>query len=147
MAGRGPAPKDPSARRRRNQPTRGEWTVLDKESPRRPALPRPAPKGGWSAFAKSEWARWWASPMAAMWDASDRGTLELLLLFAETVRETPQAAMATQIRLYRDGLGLTPKGRRDLRWLLPGEAPPQLDVIDGGKADSNVRRLRAVDES
>jgi len=145
MAGRGPAPKASSARRRRNEPARGEWAVLTQKSPRRPALPRPTPKGGWSAFAKAEWARWWASPMAAMWDDSDRGTLELLLVFTESVRETPQASMATQIRLYRDSLGLTPKGRRDLRWLLPGETPPELEVLAGGKSDSNVRRLRAVD--
>ena len=144
---RGPAPKDPSARRRRNQPTRGEWTILDRPPVKAPPLPRPSPKGGFSAPAKAEWGRWWASPMAAMWDASDRGMVELLLRMIDAAWEHPQAASATQIRLFRDGLGLSPKGRRDLRWLLPGEAPPQLDVIDGGKADSNVRRLRAVDES
>ena len=84
--------------------------------------------------------------MAAYWDASDLDTVELLLRMVDRAVDDPAAALTTQIRLYKDTLGLTPKGRRDLRWLLPGEAPPDLAVIDGGKApESNVRRIRAVD--
>jgi len=147
MAGKGPAPKDPSARRRQNQPTRGEWTVLLRDPPsRRPSLPQPYPKGGYSAQAKAAWKKWWSSPMAAYWDVSDLDTVELLLRMADKAVDDPAAALATQIRLYKDTLGLTPKGRRDLRWLLPGEVPPTFGVLDGGKtSESNVRRLRAVD--
>jgi len=86
--------------------------------------------------------------MAAYWDASDLDTVELLLRMVDRAVDDPAAALTTQIRLYKDTLGLTPKGRRDLRWLLPGEALPDLAVIDGGKApESNVRRIRAVDAS
>ena len=53
--------------------------------------------------------------------------------------------MTTQIRLYKDTLGLSPKGRQNLRWRLPEEVPPQLELIQGGK--SNVRRLKATDQT
>jgi hypothetical protein len=118
--------------------------VLDRPKVKAPRLPQPYPKGGFSAYAKAEWVRWWASPMASMWDASDRGTVELLLRMIDVAWDSPTSTMAVQIRLYKDTLGLSPKGRRDLRWLLPGEVPVELEVIDGGKG-SNVRSLRAVD--
>lgn len=83
--------------------------------------------------------------MAPMWDEADYGTVEMLLKMVDEWWGTPVAAQATQIRQYRDTLGLTPKGRQQRRWLLPDEAPPQLTVIEGGA--SNVRRLRAADST
>ena len=87
--------------------------------------------------------------MAAYWDKSDVGTVELLVRMVDQAVESPgNGALLGQIRLYKDSLGLSLEGRRKLRWLLPGEVPPDLTltVINGGKApESNVRRIRAVD--
>lgn len=145
MSGKGPAPKQASARRRSNDPVRGEWVILDRPRLKKPpVLPQPYPKGGYSVQAKAEWSEWWLSPVAPMWDSADQGSVRMLLRMVDEWWDNPTAAMASQIRQFKDTLGLTPKGRQDRRWVLPGEVPPgELTVIDGGK--SNVRRLRAVD--
>lgn len=150
MAGKGPPPKQGSTRRRSNKPARGDWVVLTRHVEKVPPLPRPYPKGGWSPQAKRAWKAWWSSPMAAMWDESDRDTVELLLAMVHEVHETMTGAITTQIRMFKESLGLTPKGRQDRRWVMPREMSqePDLQVIDGGGEDtSNVRRLRAVDKS
>ena len=144
MAGKGPAPKHPHLRARANVPERGDWQVLDREPFKKPPpLPRPYPRGGWSAKAKGAWQRWWASPMAPMWDEGDYELVDILLKMVHDWWEDPTTTQATQMRLTMDTLGLTVKGRQDRHWWLPGEAPLQLEVIDGGR--SNVRRLHAVD--
>lgn len=101
----------------------------------RPQLPRPYPRGGYSAAAKREWERWWSSPMAQVWDETDRGVAEMLIRMVDEWWVSPTTKLATEIRQMKDSLGLTPKGRQDRRWNLPGdddsEAPdrPQLATV------------------
>lgn len=86
--------------------------------------------------------------MARAWSEADRDSVEMLMRMVDEFWREPTAAMTAQIRMLKDTLGLTPKGRQDRRWLLPEEAQqaPQLSVIDGGEdKGSNVRRMRAVD--
>jgi len=139
----GPPPKLPSNRRRRNPPAGGEWTMLGDPPSKRPALPRPYPKGGWSPAAKTAWKSWWSSPVASMWDPSDHDTVEMLLRLIHNW-DPPTASQATAIQRFKNGLGLTPAGRRQLRWMFPREEPDPADaVIDA--PGSNVRRIRAVE--
>lgn len=122
MAGRGRAPKHPSQRRNRAQPQRGEWVVLpESHDVKRPPLPKPYPKGGFSEAAKREWESWWSSPVAVMWDESDVGLLSMLVRMIDQWWSKPNASLAKEIRMFKDNLGLTPKGRQDRRWLLPEE--------------------------
>lgn len=121
MPGTGPAPKHPDRRVNRAPKARGEWVVLPDTKIKRPALPRPTPKGGWSEAAKREWDRFWASPMANMWDESDMGLVEQLLWLVDQFWDKPTASLNKEIRQLRDYLGLTPKGRQDRRWKLPDE--------------------------
>lgn len=120
MGGKGPPPKDLGQRRNRSVPRRGDWVLLPEGDSRgRRPLPRPYPKGGYTASAKVEWARWWKSPMAQMWDESDLGTIEMLLRLIDGWWRNPTARASNEIRLTKDSLGLSPKGRQDRRWRLP----------------------------
>src|SRR3990167_4910929 len=101
MAGRGPAPKDPSARRRSNNPVRGEGVILDRPKLKKvPAPPQPYPKGGYSTQAKAEWSEWWLSEVAPMWNSADQGTVRMLLRMVDEWWDNPTAAMASQIRQF-----------------------------------------------
>src|SRR5438309_1512057 len=115
----GPVPKDPAQRRRRNEPARGEWVDLPElEKPVLPSLPRrPSRDGGWSARTKAVWSAWRADRVTSQYAPSDvAAAVELAWLFEEYVRG---AKVAAEVRQRMDGLGLTPKGKRDLRWRVP----------------------------
>jgi hypothetical protein len=124
MAGNGPAPADPGQRRRRNAPTRGEWIELPPlEKPVLPALPKRARgEGAWPPITRAVWNAWRRDPVTAQWSVSDIAyALDAIRLHAVM---TP--ATASEVRLRMDALGLTPKGKRDLRWRLaePESAAP-----------------------
>jgi hypothetical protein len=129
MAGRGPAPKPASQRRRRNEPARGEWTDLP--SLDKPVLAR-APKE-WPAEAKMLWEAWRQDPVTATYSPADVLALKQLCLRFGDLADTEQ-------RLRMDGLGLTPKGKRDLRLRM---APEALTGAELSKP-AEVRRLRIV---
>lgn len=118
MAGTGPAPKDASQRRRRNEPARGEWVDLEPLST--PVLPE-LPDGEWSPITVMTWAAWRCDPVTAQWSPSDVAyALDTIRLY-----EQMTASSANEVRIRMDGLGLTPKGKRDLRWRIP----PAADVV------------------
>lgn len=111
----GPAPKDASQRRRRNEPARGEWVDLEPLSA--PVLPE-LPEGEWSPITVMTWAAWRQDPVTAQWSSSDVAyALDTIRLYEQM---TPSSA--NEVRIRMDGLGLTPKGKRDLRWRIPASA-------------------------
>lgn len=127
MAGRGPAPKPKDQRRRYNQPARGEWVDL---SPlEKPVLP--AAKRGWSARVKRLWSAWRADPVTSQYSPSDRAAIFELAERFDDLAPNEQ-------RLRMDGLGLTPKGKRDLRW-----RTADVPADQAGKP-AEIRRLRVV---
>lgn len=69
------------------------------------------------------------------------GAIDLLWLFEDNVRE-PKAALASEIRHRMDGLGLTPKGKRDLRWRVASSVAIEAESTPARGA--TVTRLRAV---
>jgi len=79
-----------------------------------------------------------------MWGPGDLQLVLMLLKMYHDWWETGTTTQQRAIQITMDSLGLSTKGRRDLRWLLPGEAPsaPVLQIED---APSKVRRIRAVD--
>lgn len=116
MAGTGPAPAE--TRRRRNEPARGEWVDLPPlEAPVLPELPELA-EGEWSERSRSTWAAWRSDPVTAQWSPADVA----YALDAITLYEAMTPSNANEIRLRMDGLGLTPKGKRDLRWRVSSES-------------------------
>jgi hypothetical protein len=133
MAGRGPAPKDPSQRRRANAPARGEW--VDLPPLKEPVLPELPVTGGaqWHPETVEMWTAWRADPVSAQWSEAD------VAYALQTIRLMDAGAPPNELRLRMDSLGLTPKGKRDLRWRLVSEAPAVEAPRPAGE-----RALRAV---
>lgn len=125
----GPAPKRPEARRRRNPPASGEWVEL--EPLERPVLP--SARRDWSPRVKALWAAWRQDPATGQYSPAD---VAACVDLAACFEELP----ASEQRLRMDGLGLSPKGRRNLRWRLAPTDPPLIPPPSGSK----VTRLRAV---
>ena len=141
MAGMGPAPKPDHLRRRRNAPTIS-GTVL-------PARGRtgPTPKLGdhpagekWLKIARDTWREWWHSPPATQWStAADRvAVYRAIVLFDEWARGSTRRGLEAELRLSMDGLGLTPKGRQQLRWTIA-------DVDDS--APAHLASVTAIDSA
>ena len=117
MAGRGPAPKE-GPRHGRQPRARGEWVDLPAVTRESPELPQ----GTWSVRTKRAWLSWWQDPASTQWTEADEGAVfELAYLHAELV--SGRVSMAPEVRLRMDILGLTQKGKRDLRWRIPTAAP------------------------
>lgn len=115
MAGRGPAPKDPNARRNKTAPQAGEWITLPPLD--HPVLPE-LPVHDWSDRTRNAWAAWRSDPVTSQFGPADiHLALDLAYLYESWVKE-PTAALAGEIRQRQDSLGLTPKGRQDRRWRL-----------------------------
>lgn len=131
MAGRGPAPKE--SRRRANRPARGEWVDLP---PLERVVLRDLPEGEWPVETLEMWAAWQADPVSTQWSSSD---VEYAVATARIHASGP-ISRASEIRLRMDSLGLTPKGKRDLRWRIQA-----VKVAEVEQPAAEVRRLRAVD--
>lgn len=123
MAGRGPAPKPASQRRNRSKPQRGDW--IDLPDLEEPLLP-PLPLGEWSERTQSAWEAWRSDPATSQYGPAEiSNAIDLAYVFEQWVQG--DARLAAEIRLRQDGLGLTPKGKRDLRWRTPEEAVAEVE--------------------
>ncbi|WP_157965268.1 hypothetical protein [Euzebya rosea] len=82
-----------------------------------PTLPRPNGRG-WLKATRDAWARWWRSPMAHEWDASDYYQLvSIAVLLDDWLRGDLDSLK--ELRHWMQHYGLTPKSRRTLRWAMP----------------------------
>jgi hypothetical protein len=138
MAGRGPAPKHQSQRRRTNEPVRGEW--VDLPLLERSVLPD-LPAGEWSERTVSAWAAWRCDPATVMYGPAEiQLCVDLAYVYEQWVQDGT-AALAAELRQRQDGLGLSPKGKQDRHW--------RVTPVEGAEAPkrklAEVRRLRAVD--
>lgn len=117
----GPAPKPPSERRRRNPPAGGEWVELP-ATVEKPILP-PLPRGPWSARTCQTWDAWRRDPATTQYTPADISFALRTIRLVEISHAKPTAALFAEVRLRMDGLGLTAKGKRYLRWHVaePGE--------------------------
>lgn len=149
MAGRGPAPKPEGQRRRRNAPERGEW--LDLSLVAEPILPTLEEVDGrteWHPRVDRLWEAWRRDPASTQFGPAEiAAAVELAYLVqeftagADSERKYDRVS-ASELRLRMDGLGLTAKGKRDLRWRAP---TPGLEVEHEDERQlADVHRLRAV---
>lgn len=138
MAGQGFAPKAPDQRRNKAAPQRGEWIDISRRDGEIP----PLPDGDWHPRAARSWGLWWSDPAASQWtDAQEGEVVELLMLTDEFWRGA--TARANEMRLRADGLGLTQKGKRDLRWKV-AEGEPATVATPPKAAESRRARLKVV---
>lgn len=123
MAGPGPAPAE--TRRRRNVPARGEWIDLPPLTESiLPDLPaRGKGTGRWSARTRAMWAGWRQDRATTQYGPGTIAlAIQLAYLFEDYVRGNEKFS---EVRLVMDGLGLTEKGKRDLRWRVPRDETPE----------------------
>lgn len=123
----GPAPKPKHRRVGRSEPLRGEW--IDLEPIDKPVLPAADPD--WTEHVKFLWSWWEQDPVTTQYGPADvAAILELAYCFDDL--------QPSEQRLRMDSLGLTPKGKRDLRWRTPAE------VATIAKQPAKVARLKLV---
>jgi hypothetical protein len=110
MAGRGPAPKDPSRRARRNADPVAT-TLLRFEAAEQPELPEDME---WPAATRRWWRMWGESPQAEHFGSTDWDfLLDTALIHAATWSGSTTAA--TELRLRVAKFGATPEDRARLR--------------------------------
>ena|SRR5579859_35711 len=132
MPGQGAAPKLPEQRRNRHEPKRGEWVEIP-----RVGLGAPAPDPSWNAETVLAWNSWWDDPASTQWTAADVGSVRYLArLF-----DLGSVSIANEMRLRMDGLGLTQKGKRDMRWRI---VEPEEPAERKPPAPSRRRNLNVV---
>jgi hypothetical protein len=110
-------------------------------------LPRRHRDGEWTPEARATWEAWRQDPATTRWTPADVGFAVDTLYLVDECALKPRAPLAAEVRLRMDALGLTPKGRRYLRWRIAEPA----EVVDhpsaaGGRTRARRRRLRAVDD-
>jgi len=130
----GPAPAE--NRRRRNEPARGEWVDLPPiDKPFLPALPER--EEGWSSRTEQTWAMWRMDPATSQYTPAEISyALDAIYLYEEM---TPSSA--NEVRLRMDGLGLTRKGKKDLRYRVAEDEEPAAPAVTRRKR-THERRSR-----
>jgi hypothetical protein len=142
-----PVPKPKEQRRNRHPPARGEWVdlepldepilreydpiwdatlLLDEDGEPRAQSPR--------GVRRRMWEAWRISPVTSQYGPEDIAAIE------ELAEHFYALTPADQDRRM-NALGLTPKGKRDLRWRTPNEVKT---LKKAEEKASPVRRLRAL---
>jgi hypothetical protein len=106
---------------------------VDLEPLGKPVLP--VADRAWPDFVKVLWNAWRQDPVTSQYGPAD------LAAVRELARQYVELAPNEQ-RLRMDGLGLTPKGKRDLRWRIS-----EVEVVSSRPQLAEVRRLRAVESA
>ena len=120
MGGHGRPPKDPETRAGRHIPTRGEWQTLPPlDAPILPLLPnRGKGNGRWSALTRDAWEGWRVDWVTGAYGPAEISlAVQAIHLYEQAVRKN-QPSMWGEVRQWMDRLGLTLRGKRDLRFRL-----------------------------
>ncbi len=141
MAGRGPAPKDPSRRVRRGSSY--EQTVIGFKPAEQPALPEGFP---WPDETVAWWSMLRSEPIAALLTAADwEFLLQTALLHADYWSGNLERASELRIRLKDFGITLTGRASLRLQFAEADDADAKRpERVDATQHYANVRPLRAV---
>ncbi len=119
MAGRGPAPK-PASQRRRANPAVHEWRQAAGRGWQHGEIPKPP--AGLKAASREAWQTWFRAWFAWFWSEEDLPALRHVIRLYDQV-ERGEFQRSAELRIAMDTYGITPKGRQDRRWLPPTEEP------------------------
>jgi len=149
MAGRGPAPKDPTKRRRRNvgEP---ETVIIADDELRGPELPAGVlgDEDGvpveWHPMTQLWWDSWRTSPQAQTFVQTDWLFLIDTALMYHTMWAKGRWEFASEVRLRAAKFGATPEDRARLKLKVddPTNAPQRPAQRADGVTDINSRRAR-----
>lgn len=135
----GPAPKDPSARTRRNKTSTAATIAIN---PKLKAPPLPD-SYDWHPMTEQWWADIWASPMAPEYVTSDRnGMFRVAMLVNDFwTADSSKTRAEVQIRLEKADadFGTNPMARRRLQW--------EVERTEDAQATGKSRRARAASPS
>lgn len=147
MAGRGPAPKDPSQRRRRNADPVPTVELEADDELRGPDLPIDVlPKNEqWHRRTREWWRTWRASPQAQTFTATDWDFLLDTALMHHAMWSAGRWEFASELRLRAAKFGATPEDRLRLRMKVTDPAPAGKPAADEAKP-SRYGHLRSVDD-
>ena len=132
MAGRGPAPKDPSKRARRNKDPQGLRVIWAEPKPQ-PKLPTGVK---WHPQTRRWWKMWGDSPLAGEFTANDWSEL-LDTAVLHSAFWSGQTTLAAELRLRVAKFGATPEDRARLRITFA-----QADEADGGRPEKGTPAKR-----
>lgn len=150
MAGRGPAPKDPTKRRRRNAAD-PETVITADDEIRGPELPDGvlgADKDGndyeWHPMTVAWWQTWRESPQASTFTDTDWAFLLDTALMHTSMWSKGQWTLAAEVRLRAAKFGATPEDRARLKLKVddPVSAPQRPVQAPQNVSDINSRRAR-----
>lgn len=151
MAGRGPAPKDPMKRRRRNAADESTTITSDDET-RGPELPDSAlalgvnPKTGeayeWHPMTVIWWDTWRESPQAQTFTATDWAFLVDTALMHHSMWAKGQWTLAAEVRLRAAKFGATPEDRARLKLKVEDPVSPPQAPVQGSGNVSDIRSRR-----
>lgn len=141
MSGRGPAPKDPAKRRRRNADPVPTSKLTNDKRTRGPALPDGILADGedWHQVTRSWWNNWRKSPMAATFLQTDWDFLLDTALMHHTMWAKKRWEFAGEVRLRAAKFGATPEDRARLRFEVETEATAKRTA----EAEAHVTDLAA----
>lgn len=142
MAGRGPAPKDPSQRRRRNADPVPAAKVTPDGELRGPELPDGVLPDGedWHPRTLAWWDTWRRSAQAQTFTATDWDFLLDTALMHHTMWLKGRWEFASELRLRAAKFGATPEDRARLRIQITTDEKPE----PADKPKSRYAHLRAV---
>ncbi|MGW6855788.1 phage terminase small subunit [Streptomyces xanthophaeus] len=151
MAGRGPAPKDPSKRRRRNA-SEPETVITPDDEMRGPELPAGVLGEDedtglmieWHPMTQLWWDSWRTSAQAQTFVATDWLFLIDTALMHHTMWAKGRWEFASEVRLRAAKFGATPEDRARLKMKVddPANAPQRPVQASGNVSDINSRRAR-----
>lgn len=141
---RGPVPKDPALRQRRNKAsTRATLTVAGSGRQRAPSLPRR--EDGWHKLTIDFWRDIWHSPMSKEYLPSDVHGLYRLAMLVDRFWRAPSVVLEAQILKSGAEYGLSALSRRRLEWIVEraqeAKKPPRYKVPS---ASDDPRKLFSV---
>lgn len=148
MGARGPAPKDPATRQRRNR-SPGANTIEDHDPLPRDKIPPLKKRLGadgkpieWSKLARAYWRELWKSPVAKLWTRSDVWRVWLYLDLFDQWVTTRELDVLKELRLQSPALGIAPMDRRRMDWSV---VPHEPDGDDKKTATPPQRSERPAD--
>lgn len=149
MAGRGPAPKDPARRARRNKGP--EMHIIESAPVPQPKLPARMPNGEpWPQITRAWWRMWGKDPLAAEFRATDWSEL-MDCAVIHGAYWSGDVKLAGELRLRTAKFGATAEDRARLRiqYAAADEADDKRDRrragSKGGQVKGRYSQLKVVD--
>lgn len=141
----GPAPKPDPVRRHRREV---EWSDLPADGNPAPTPDPPVDLAG-GGLVWWEWA--WGTPASTQWTDDDMFAVVHRAQLEELWQAEKLAVTAlSELRLLDQGLGLNPKGRKELRWrtvATDGEITEQAGLTDEVQDQRKKRKVRDAQAS